>query len=173
MWMTNDRKFNIKLSQFAELLGLSSHLDIPKKLHVGRVIAPREMTPMYILNSGFRAPKVDWILPHFLVLHKMMRTILAPRIGDSDAILTYERNLLDALMKYERFDVFDYIVDKIWNIAINPLRSCGFAPYIMCMIETVAHEKFYKDVAHELLRPAVLKDSAHHHTSPPLDVAPS
>jgi hypothetical protein len=121
MWMTNDRKFNIKLSQFGELLGLSSHLDIPKKLHVGRVIAPREMTPMYILNSGFRAPKVDWILPHFLVLHKMMRTILAPRIGDSDAILTYERNLLDALMKYERFDVFDYIVDKIWNIAINPL----------------------------------------------------
>jgi hypothetical protein len=38
---------------------------------------------------------------------------LALRIGDSDAIPAYERNLLDALMKFERFDVFDYIVDEI------------------------------------------------------------
>jgi hypothetical protein len=29
-----------------------------------------------------------------------------------------------------RFDVFEYIVDEIWNITTNPLRSCGFAPYI-------------------------------------------
>jgi hypothetical protein len=75
-----------------------------------------------------------------------MRRTLAPRIGDSDAILAYERNLLDALMKFEWFDVFDYIIDEIWNIAINPQRSCGFAPYIMCLIEVVAHERFYKDV---------------------------
>jgi hypothetical protein len=82
-------------------------------------MAPREMTPMYIPNSGFHAPKVDGILPHFLTLHWMRRT-LAPRIGDSNAISAYEQNLLDALMKHERFDVFDYIVDEIWNIAINP-----------------------------------------------------
>jgi hypothetical protein len=78
---------------------------------------------------------------------------------------TYERNLLDALMKHERFDVFEYIMDEIWNIATNPLRSCGFAPYIQCMIEVVAHEKFYKDVAHEPLRPAVPKDPKTHHAS--------
>jgi hypothetical protein len=65
LWMTNDRRFNIKLSQFVEILGLSAHLDIPKKLHTGRVMAPREMTPMYIPNSGFCAPKVDGILPPF------------------------------------------------------------------------------------------------------------
>jgi hypothetical protein len=49
-------------------------------------------------------------------------------------------------------------VDEIWNIATNSLRSCGFAPYIQCMIEVVSHEKFYKDVAHEPLHPAVPKD---------------
>jgi hypothetical protein len=108
--MTNGRWFHIKLTQFAELLGLSSHLDIHKKLHTRRVMAPREMTLMYIPNSGFRAPRVHGIHPHFLILHQMMRT-LAPRIGDSDVILAYEQNLLDALMKYEWFDVFDYIVD--------------------------------------------------------------
>jgi hypothetical protein len=139
MWMTNGRRFTIKLSQFSEILGLSSHLDIPKKLYTGRVMALREMTPMYILNSGSCAPKVEGILPHFFVLHRMMMRTLAPRIGNSDAIPAYERNLLDALMKYEQFDVFDYIVDEIWNIATNPQRSCGFAPYIQCMIEVVAH----------------------------------
>jgi hypothetical protein len=113
MWMTNGRRFNIKLTQFVELLGLSSQLDIPKKLHTRRVITLREMTLMYISNSGFRAPKVDGILPHFLVMHRMTRRTLALRIGDSFVIPTYERDLLDALMKYEWFDVFDYIVDEI------------------------------------------------------------
>jgi hypothetical protein len=127
---------------------------------------------MYISDSRFHAPKIEGILLHFVVLHRMMRRTLAPRIGDSDVIPVYERNLLDALMKYEWFDVFDYIVYDIWNIAINPLRSCVFASYIMCMIEMVAYERFYKDVAHEPLHPVILKDSAHHHTSPP-DVAPT
>jgi hypothetical protein len=96
MWMSNGRRFNIKHTQFAEILGLSSHLEIP----------------MYIPNSDFQAPKVDGILPHFLVLHWMMRT-LAPMIGYLEVISAYERNLLDALMKHERFDVFEYIVDEI------------------------------------------------------------
>jgi hypothetical protein len=99
MWMTNGRRFNINLKQFAQILGLSSQLNIPKKLHSGRVIMPREMTTMYIPNSDFQAPKIDGLLPHFLVLHRMMRKTLAPRIDYSEAISTYERNLLDALMK--------------------------------------------------------------------------
>jgi hypothetical protein len=82
-------------------------------------------------------------------------------------------NLLDAIMKNEHFDTFDYIIDEIWNIAIDPQRSCGFTPYIMCMIEVVAHERFYKDAAPEPLRPAILKGPAHRHISPPPDVAPS
>jgi hypothetical protein len=100
MWMTNGRRFSIKLSQFTKILGLSAHLAIPKKLHTRRVMAPREMTPIYIPNSGFHAPKVDGILPHFLTLHRMMRRTLAPKIGDSNAILAYKRDLLDALMKH-------------------------------------------------------------------------
>jgi hypothetical protein len=37
-------------------------------------------------------------------------------------------------MKPVCFDVFEYIMDEIWNIATNLLRSCGFAPYIQYMI---------------------------------------
>jgi hypothetical protein len=158
MWMTNGRRFHVKLAQFAQILGLSSQLNIPKKLHSRRVMMPREMTHIYVQDGGFQPPKVEGLLPHFLVLHQMMRRTLAPKIGYSDAIPTYERNLLDTLMKSVRFDVFDYIVDEIWNIATNPLRSCVFASYIQFMIEFVAQEKFYKDVRHDSLSPAVPKD---------------
>jgi hypothetical protein len=158
MWMTNGRRFHVKVAQFAQILGLFSQLDIPKKLHSRRVMMPREMTHMYVQDGGFQPPKVEGILPHFLVLHRMMRKTLAPRISYSEAIPAYERNLLDALMKSVCLDVFEYIVDEIWNIATNPLRSCGFAPYIQFMIESVAQEKFYKDVRHDSLRPAVPKD---------------
>jgi hypothetical protein len=123
----------VKLTQFAQILRLSSQLDILKKLHSGQVMMPREMTPMYVQDGGFQPPEVEGLLPHFLVLHRMMRKTLAPRIGYLEVIPAYERNLLDALMKLVCFDVFEYIVDEIWNIAINPLRSCSFAPYIQHM----------------------------------------
>jgi hypothetical protein len=156
--MTNGRRFHVKLAQFAHILGLSYQLDIPKKLHSRWIMMPREKTPMYVQDDGFQPPKVEGLLHHFLVLHQMRRRTLAPRIGYSEAIPAYERNLLEALMKPVRFDVFKYIVDEIWNIATNSLRSCCFAPYIQFMIESVAHEKFYKDVRHDSLRLAVPKD---------------
>jgi hypothetical protein len=109
MWITTDRRFHVKLSQFAQIHGLSSQLDIPKKLHSGWVMMPREMTPMYVQDGGSQPPKVEGLLPHFLVLHRMMRRTMAPRIGYSEVIPDYERNLLDALLKPMHFDVFEYI----------------------------------------------------------------
>jgi hypothetical protein len=94
------------------------------------MMMPREMNPLHIPDNGFQPPKVEGLLPHFLTLHRMMRKTLAPWIGYSEVIPAYERNLLDALMRLERFDIFEYIVDEIWNITTNQLRSCGFAPYI-------------------------------------------
>jgi hypothetical protein len=69
MWITNDRRFHVKLAQFAQILGLPSQLDISKKLHSGRVMMPRGMTHMYVRDSRFQAPKVEGLLPHFLVRH--------------------------------------------------------------------------------------------------------
>jgi hypothetical protein len=111
--MTNGRRFHVKLTQFAQILGLSSQLNNPKKLPSEWVMMPREMTPMYVQDSGFQSSKDEGLLPHFLVLHRMMRKTLVLRIGYSEVIPVYERNLLDALMKLVRFDVFEYIVDEI------------------------------------------------------------
>jgi hypothetical protein len=53
MWMTNGRRFHVRLAQFAQIIGLSFQLDIPKKLHSGRVMMRREMTLMYVQDGGF------------------------------------------------------------------------------------------------------------------------
>jgi hypothetical protein len=75
-------------------------------------------------------------------------------------------------MKPVHFDIFEYIVDEIWNIATNPLRSCDFAPYIQYMIEVVTKEKFHKDVAHEPLHPTVPNDPRTHRASSSAPVVP-
>jgi hypothetical protein len=64
MWMINDRRFHVNLTQFAQIIGLSSQLDIPKKLHSRRVIMLREMTPMYIQDGGFEPPKIEGLLSY-------------------------------------------------------------------------------------------------------------
>jgi hypothetical protein len=53
MWMTNDRRFYVELAQFAQIHVLFSQLDILKKLHSGRIMMPREITPMYVQDGGF------------------------------------------------------------------------------------------------------------------------
>jgi hypothetical protein len=92
MWMTNGSRFNVKLAQFAQIIGLSFRLDIPKKLHSERVMMLRQMMLMYIMNNDFQAPKMDGLLLHFLTVLKMTRKTLAPRIGYLEAIPAYEQN---------------------------------------------------------------------------------
>jgi hypothetical protein len=66
MWMTNGRRLHVKLAQFAQIIGLSSQLDIPKKHHFGRVMMPKEMTLMYVQDGGFQPPKVEGCFFTFL-----------------------------------------------------------------------------------------------------------
>jgi hypothetical protein len=51
MWMTNGRRFHLRLVQFTQIIGWSSQLDIPKKLHSGWVMMPREMSPRTVVSS--------------------------------------------------------------------------------------------------------------------------
>jgi hypothetical protein len=97
-----------------------SHRQLKEASH-GRVMTNWEMTPLYVPDSGLRPSNTNGLFPHFVVLHRMLRRTLAPRICDANTILTYEWNLLDAIMMNEHFDAFDYIINEIWNISINPL----------------------------------------------------
>jgi hypothetical protein len=65
----------------------------------------------------------------------------------------FERNLLKATIEKTKFNIFDFILQEIWNIAISNNRSCAYAPYIMALIEIVSKQTFVKDVEHTPLHP--------------------
>jgi hypothetical protein len=78
---------------------------------------------------------------------------LSPREGDSSRVPQYERNTLHAISEEERFNVFDFIFQKIWNVVVSNNWSCAYTPYIMKMIKKVSKKKFMKNVEHTKLRP--------------------
>jgi hypothetical protein len=76
---------------------------------------------------------------------------MTPREGDSSNIPSYNRNLLVAMAPRPHgfdFSVFDFIWEKIKAISESPLKSCGYAPYIMHMIERVTDWTFGCDKEH-------------------------
>jgi hypothetical protein len=80
---------------------------------------------------------------------------LTPREGDGTKIPAYNKNILAAMApntnKIE-FSVFDFIWEKIKAISKKPLKSCGYVPYIMHMIERVTGHTFGYDKDHPPLR---------------------
>jgi hypothetical protein len=50
------------------------------------------------------------------------------------------------------FSVFDFIWKEIKAISENPLKSCGYAPYLMHMIERVIAQIFFCEKEHHPLR---------------------
>jgi hypothetical protein len=51
-----------------------------------------------------------------------------------------------------KFSVFDFIWGEIKAISESPLKSCGYASYIMHMIERVTGQTFGYDKEHHLLQ---------------------
>jgi hypothetical protein len=78
---------------------------------------------------------------------------LSPREGDSSRVPQYARNILHAISEEERFNVFDFIFQEIWNVVVSNNRSCAYAPYIMKMVENVSRKTFVKNIEHTKLWP--------------------
>jgi hypothetical protein len=99
------------------------------------------------------------------------------REGDSSNILSYNQNFLVAMAPRPhgfKFSMFDFIWGEIKAISEIPLKSCGYAPYIMHMIERVTGRTFGYDKEHHPLRikndlrtPVEEMRAAAHRSSPP------
>jgi hypothetical protein len=99
----------------------------------------------------YKLSKVEGLKP-FIVLHRLLRKTLSPWEGDSYRVPQYERDILHAVSAEERFNLFDFIFQEIWNVAVSNNRSCVYAPYIMKMIEKISKKTFAKNGEHTKLR---------------------
>jgi hypothetical protein len=113
------------------------------------------------------------MLPFYTYLNWLLRRIVTPREG----VPTYNKNILVAMAPNANgfeFSIFDFIWEEIKAISENPLKSCGYAPYLMHMIERVTVQTFFCEKEHHPLRiknnlraPVEKLRAATPHSSPP------
>jgi hypothetical protein len=80
---------------------------------------------------------------------------VTPREGDATKILAYNKNILVAMAPNANgfvFSIFDFIWEEIKAISENPLKSCGYALYLMHRIERVIAHTFFCEKEHHPLR---------------------
>jgi hypothetical protein len=102
---------------------------------------------------------------------------VTPREGDGTKILAYNKNIITAMTPNANgfeFSAFDFIWEEIKAISKNPLKSYGYAPYLIHMIERViARTFFYEKEHHPLWIKNDLRDPVEEsravapHSSPP------
>jgi hypothetical protein len=64
-------------------------------------------------KDEYKLSTVEGFKPFYFMLHQLLRNTLSPREGDSSRVPRYERNILHAISEEERFNVFDFIFQKI------------------------------------------------------------
>ena len=97
--------------------------------------------------------KVLGLHPTYRYLDMMFRKTIDYKGGDKGNIADYSRNLLHRMAPdAQPFSVFDFIWCEIRSVGERPLKGCGFAPYIMHMIEQVIGHTFEYDKVHKALK---------------------
>jgi hypothetical protein len=95
------------------------------------------------------------MLPFYAYLNRLFKRTVTPREGDGTKIPAYNKNILAATAPNANgfeFFVFDFIWEEINAISENPLKSCGYAPYLMHMMERVTAWTFFCEKEHHSLQ---------------------
>jgi hypothetical protein len=110
---------------------------------------------MYPSNKRGSVGTTSDLLPFFAYLNNLFMKTMTPREGDGSNITSYNRNILAAMAQSPRgfdFCVFDFIWEEIKAISESTLKSCGYAPYFVHIIERVTGRTFGCDKEHHTLR---------------------
>ena len=154
-WMTEGQWYEVSYAQFARLLGFGRKDDSRVRIHMALKLDARKMTFMYPRSKLGNFGEITDMLPFYAYINRLFRRTLTPREGDGAKIPAYNKNILAAMASNANgfeFSVFDFIWEEIKAISENPLKSCGYAPYIMHMIERVTAKTCYCEKKHHPLR---------------------
>lgn len=122
-------------------------------MHGGRTLNNEEITFMY--DRDFE-PLIYEIVHsmalYYRILTALFRHTLDPKSGDATSVLHNTKTLLSCMQdhpsKEKGFSVFQFIYSFIIENSIFASKSCGYAPFIMALIERtcgteLAHDKVY------------------------------
>jgi hypothetical protein len=140
-WMTEGRRYEITFEKY--------------EIHFASRLDGSRMRFMYPGNKRGNTGTTSDLLPFYAYLNHLFQRMMTPREGDSLNIASYNWNLLVTMAPRPHgfeFSVFDFIWREIKAISESPLKSCGYAPNIMHMIERVIGQTLGYDKEHHPLR---------------------
>jgi hypothetical protein len=176
-WMTESQLYEVSYSHFARIFGFGQKDASRPVIHLALKFKARKIKFMYPRRKQGNFGETTYMLPFYAYLNWLFRRTVTPREGDGTKILAYNKNILAVMAPNANgfeFSVFDFIWKEIKAISENPLKSCGYAPYLTHMIERVIAQTFFCEKEHHPLRikndlRAPVEDSraAAPHSSPP------
>jgi hypothetical protein len=151
--------YEVSYAQFARLLDFGRKDASCARIHMALNLDARKIKFMYLRSKRERKREsfgeTTCMFPFYAYIKHLFKRTLTHREGDGSNILTYNENILVAMAPGSNgfeFFVFDFIWDEIKSISENPLKSCGYAPYIMHMIERVIAKTCKYEKEHQPLR---------------------
>jgi hypothetical protein len=143
--MSEGRRYEITFEQFARLFGFGRNDTNCIKIHIASHLDASRMRFMYPGNKRGSVGTTSDLFPFYAYLNHLFRRRMTPKEGDNSNIPSYNRNLLVAMAPRPHgleFSMFGFIWEEIKAIWKSSLKSCGYAPYIMHMIERVLDHTF-------------------------------
>jgi hypothetical protein len=153
--MTEGRRYDITFEQFARLFGFGWNDANHIKIHFASRLDASRVRFMYPGNKRESVETTSDLLPFYAYLNRLFQRMMTPREGDSSNIPSYNRNLLVAMNPHPHgfeFSMFHFIWGDIKTISESPLKSCGYALYIIHMIVRVTYRIFGYDKEYHPLR---------------------
>jgi hypothetical protein len=150
-WMTEGTRYSVTFTNFARFLGVSAaDLSLPC-IHRGtRPMEPSAMKFMYPRDKQANVGFAAGLYSYYSVLNRMFCLTLTPTGGNLADISNFAKDLLVHMRPPGLpFSMSDFIWEEIKSISESPQRLCGYAPYIMHIIEKASNRKFLKDSKHE------------------------
>jgi hypothetical protein len=154
-WMTEGQWYEVSYAQFTRLLGFGRKDVRCPRIHLALKLEARKIKFMYLRNKQGNFGETTDMIPFYAYLNQLFRRTVTPREGDETKILAYNKNILAAMAPNANgfeFSVFYFIWEKIKAISEKPLKSCGYAPYLMHMIERVTARTFFCEKEHHPLQ---------------------
>jgi hypothetical protein len=154
-WMTESQWYEVSYAQFARLFGFGWKDASRPRIHLFLKLEARKIKFIYPSSKQGNFGETINMLPFYAYLNRLYRRTMTPREGDGTKNSAYNKNILAAMAPNANgfeFSVFDFIWEEIKAILENPLKSCGYAPYIMHMIERVTARTFFCENEHHPLR---------------------
>jgi hypothetical protein len=153
--MIKSQWYEVSYSHLARPFGFGQKDPSRPRIHLALKLEARKIKFMYPKSKQGNFGETMDVLPFYTYLNRLFRRTVTPREGDETKILTYNKNILANMAPNANgfeFSVFDFIWEEIQAISENPLKSCGYAPYLMHMIERVTVQTFFCKKEHHPLQ---------------------